>query len=426
MRDTATTAHRQMRPASAFATLAVATVVLTAAASAPSPMYPLYRERWHFSVTLLTVVFAVYAVGLLTALLTVGSLSDHIGRRPVLVAGFTMTAASTAIFWAADGPSMLVLARLVQGAASGTAMSGLAAALLDLAPRTRPHLAATVTAVATSVGMAGGAAFAGLVSGETSRPDGIVFPVLTLTAVALALISLALPETAAPRGAGLLALRPTVRVGSEARSAFWATMPSTGASWAAGGLFLALIPSLVREVLHLRFAAAGGLTIAALYLAVTVGGVWSVRHHTRTSTILGAALMTAGAASLALGLATGSLSEFAVAALAIGLGSGLTLNGNLRAMSAVTSAHTRSQTFAAIYVASYASLSVPTLVAGILTPLSSLEATGFAFIAFVGILSATAFLHALRQPSPMRARSIHLHGPGPMETAYRRDLRVDD
>ncbi len=382
--------------------LAVATVTTMAAASAPSPIYPLYRERWHFSVTLLTVVFTVYVVGLLAALLTVGSLSDHIGRRPVLVVAFLMAATSTAIFWAANGPAMLILARLVQGVASGIAMSGLAAGLLDFAPKGRPHLGATLTTVGTSIGMAGGAAVVGLLTAATSRPDGIVFPVLTLMFLALALNSLALPETVAPRSVTLLILRPTIRVDSRARSEFWATMPSTIAGWAATGLFLALIPSLVRDVLRLQFAAAGGLAIAVLYIAVTIGGIWSLRHRTRTVTILGTALMTTGAAILALGLATGSLIEFAAATLAIGLGVGLTFNGNLRAMSAVTSAKTRSQTFAATYVVSYASLSVPTLAAGLLAPLSGLEATGCALIAFVALLSAGAMTHALLRPSPLR------------------------
>lgn len=134
--------------------LTFATVAIMATASAPSPIYPLYQERWHFSVTALTVVFAVYVAGLLGALLTVGSLSDHVGRRPVLIAAFNVAAISTALFWTADGPTTLIIARLVQGVASGTAMSALAAGLLDFAPRTRPHLGATLTSVGTSTGMA--------------------------------------------------------------------------------------------------------------------------------------------------------------------------------------------------------------------------------------------------------------------------------
>ncbi|MEV5735003.1 MFS transporter [Streptomyces sp. NPDC052292] len=76
-----------------------ANVVMMATASAPSPIYPLYQERWGLSVTMLTVVFAVYVVGLLGALLTVGSLSDHRGRRPVLVAALPVAAASKRFGW---------------------------------------------------------------------------------------------------------------------------------------------------------------------------------------------------------------------------------------------------------------------------------------------------------------------------------------
>ena len=409
--------RRAMRPTSAFVMLALATVAITAAASAPSPIYPLYRERWHFSVTLLTVVFAVYVVGLLASLLTLGSLSDHIGRRPVLAAAFIVAAASTAIFWSAHGPAALITARLVQGVASGAAMSGLAAGLLDFAPKSRPHLGATITGIGTGVGMASGAGVVGLLTEKTSHPDTIIFPTLTAIFLALGLACVWLPETASRRRVTLLAFRPRIRVSSQARKQFAATLPTTIAGWAAAGLFLALIPSLVRDVLHLRFAAAGGLAIAALYFAVTVGGLWSLRHPTRTSTILGAGLMMTGAFILALGLGNGSLAEFTAAACAMGLGVGLTFNGNLRAMSTVTSATTRSETFATIYVVSYASLSVPALVAGMLSPHLGLRVVGYAFTTFVAIVAAIALVHALVGGSPTQARPAHRRRARQMRSA---------
>jgi MFS family permease len=96
---------RRLERGPAFAVLVCANVVMMATASAPSPIYPLYRERWGLTVTMLTVVFAVYVVGLLGALLTVGSLSDHLGRRPVLVAALLVAATSTAVLWTASSPS---------------------------------------------------------------------------------------------------------------------------------------------------------------------------------------------------------------------------------------------------------------------------------------------------------------------------------
>jgi MFS family permease len=78
--------RRRLGRRASFVVLVCANMLMMATASAPSPIYPLYQERWGFSVTMLTVIFAVYVAGLLGALLTVGSLSDHLGRRPVLVA----------------------------------------------------------------------------------------------------------------------------------------------------------------------------------------------------------------------------------------------------------------------------------------------------------------------------------------------------
>jgi hypothetical protein len=124
--------HRLGRGTS-FSVLVFANVVLMASTSAPSPIYPLYLQRWGFSVTM-TVVFAVYVAGLVAALLTVGSLSDHLGRRPVLIASLLLAAAGTAIFWTAGGFFSLVLARIVQGIATGTATGALAAGLVEFSP----------------------------------------------------------------------------------------------------------------------------------------------------------------------------------------------------------------------------------------------------------------------------------------------------
>jgi MFS family permease len=403
--------RRRLGRRAAFAVLVSANVVMMATASAPSPIYPLYRERWGLSVTMLTVVFAVYVVGLLGALLTVGSLSDHLGRRPVLAAALVVAAASTAIFWTADGIVSLLIARVVQGIATGTATGGLAAGLVELSPERRPDLGPTMTAVGTSVGMATGAGVVGLLVQSTSRPDAYVFPVLTLTFVVLAAVILRIPETLAPRVFRLASLRPRVHVPREARPAFLASVPALVAGWAVTGLFLSLTPSLVRNVLHVRFGAAGGLSIAALFLANSVGGFWSVRHTARRATLLGAVLLTLGAFGLAVAIAVASPAVYVGGAVVAGLGVGLTFNGSLRAISAVTTAKSRSEVFSAVYVISYAALSLPSLAAGLAAPSWGLAATGYLYVGFVGALSLVAALHAGRSRA-------HRPTGDPMRTAW--------
>ena len=73
--------------AGSFWLLATLLALLSAASSTPSPLYAVYAAQWHFSSITLTAIFGVYALALLAALLTTGRLSDHLGRRPVVLAG---------------------------------------------------------------------------------------------------------------------------------------------------------------------------------------------------------------------------------------------------------------------------------------------------------------------------------------------------
>src|SRR5438093_4561754 len=112
--------HWMSRP-QAFWTLSVMLGFLLFAASAPSPVYVLYQTAWHLSPTTLTSVFAIYAVALLLALMFAGSLSDHAGRRPVVVAALLVELASMALFAVAGDVGTLFAARVLQGLATGVA-----------------------------------------------------------------------------------------------------------------------------------------------------------------------------------------------------------------------------------------------------------------------------------------------------------------
>jgi MFS family permease len=384
-----------------------------ASTSAPSPIYPLYLQRWGFSLTILTLVFAVYVAGLVGALLTVGSLSDHLGRRPVLVASLLVAAAGTAVFWAAGGVLSLVLARVVQGIATGTATGALAAGLVEFSPADRPHVGPTMTTVGTSFGLAIGGGLAGLLVQLSPRPDAAIFPALTLALVVLAALVFAIPDTAVRRAGGLAALRPRIRVPCETRREFVAALPAVVAGWSVTGLFLALAPSLVSDVLHVRFGAAGGLTITVVFIANSAGGLWAARRTARGATLRGAVLLSLGAAGLAAALVFASLSMFIGASIVSGLGVGLTFNGTLRSISGVTTAKSRSEVFSAAFVVSYTALGVPSLAAGLAAPWWGLETTSYLYIAVIGVLSLSAALYAGRHLAsrPGLSRTSRLRWP---------------
>jgi MFS family permease len=380
-----------------FTMLVLANVLLMASTSAPSPIYPLYQQRWGFSVTTLTVIFAVYVAGLVAALLTVGSLSDYVGRRPVLVISMLMAAAGTAIFWVADGVFWLVLGRVVQGIATGTATGALTAGLVDFSPEGRLHVGPTMTAAATAFGLAVGGGLTGALAAASPRPDAMIFPVLTVAFVVLAAAIFALPETAMRRAVTRAALLPRARVPRETRQGFMAAVPAIVAEWSVTGLFLALAPSLVRDVLHVQFGAIGGLCITVLFIANCAGGLSAAQIPAQQATILGAILMAIGTAGLATALVFASASFFTGAAIIAGLGVGLTFNGTMRSISGTTSAASRSQVFSVVFVVSYAALGLPSLAAGLAAQSWGLKSTTYAYLAFIAALSLIAAMHAARR-----------------------------
>ncbi|HEY3748864.1 MAG TPA: hypothetical protein VGL80_06675, partial [Pseudonocardiaceae bacterium] len=227
-----------------------------------------------------------------------------------------------------------------------------------------------------------------------------VFPVLTLAFVVLAALALAIPETVTRRAGGLASMRPTVRVPPEARREFLAAVPAIVAGWSVTGLFLALAPSLVSDVLHVRFGVAGGLSIAVLFVANSAGGLWAARQRVRVATLLGAVLLTVGAAGLAAALVLASPAVFVSGSIISGLGVGLTFNGSFRGISRATTATSRSEVFSAAYVVSYVAMSVPSLAAGLVAPCWGLATTGYLYIAFVGVLSLGAALHVRQRKEP--------------------------
>ena len=211
-------------------------VLVLAASGIPSPLYRVYQERFGFSSGVLTTVFGIYALALLATLLVVGALSDHVGRRPVLVAGLLLQAVASLLFLAADGVGWLLAARVVQGVSVGSLTGALGATLLDFQRGDRPK-GPLLNSASPGLGLALGAVAAGIAVEVLASPTDWVFGTMTvLFTGAAALVLLLLPESS-PRVPGALAsLRPRVRVPRAQRGPFLVAAPCLVALWAMGGL----------------------------------------------------------------------------------------------------------------------------------------------------------------------------------------------
>jgi MFS family permease len=352
------------RPAG-FWLLATLMVALMFAAAAPSPIYSLYEARWQFSPVTLTAVFAVYALVLLVSLLFTGRLSDHLGRRPVLAAALVVQIGAMVAFILADGVAMLFVARAVQGFATGLATSTISAWLLDLQPPERPTLGGAVAAIAPQVGLAIGALASGILVEYAPEPLRLVFWLL-VPAYALALLSLPAIEDVEERRPGALAsLRPRIAVPPAARRPFATAAPALVATWALGGLYLSLGPSLAIDLLGTDSHLAGGLVIVALTGAGAVVSALGLSVAPDLLVARGSLALMVGTAITLLAVATGSVAVLYLGSLVAGAGFGPTFTGVFRKLAPLAPPENRGALVAAIYVVSYLAFSIPAVIAGV-------------------------------------------------------------
>lgn len=374
------------------------TASLLAASSAPSPLYPVFQGKFGFSALTLTAVFAVYVLALLVMLLTVGRLSDFVGRRPVLAFALVLDAAAMAVFFAAEGTGWLIMARILQGLATGAATGVLGAYLLDLQPAGGARLGSLVNSVAPTSGLALGAIGTGALVQFAPYPTRLVFAILTVWFLVLAIVVAALPETVRRLPGALAALRPRVAIPVAARGAFLRATPLMIATWALGGLMLSVGGSLLSEVFGVTDHALVGLVVGGFAGAGAGAAVLARNLDPERMARFGTLLLATGTLGFLAGLLTSSLTVFVIAALAAGAGFGSGFLGALRAVTQLAQTHERAALLSAVYVVSYLAFSIPAVIAGVLITHAGLRDTAIGYGTFIAALSVgTAIVESRAQ-----------------------------
>ncbi len=347
-----------------FWLLGLTVVALFAASSAPSPLYLVYQSRWHFSATVLTLVFASYALALLVALLTLGGLSDFVGRRKVIAGALVVEIVAMVVFAAASSVGELLVARIVQGLATGAAAGALAAGIADLAPLGRPSLGAAVNTAGPSSGLAIGALASGALVQYAPDPRTLVYIALAVV-FALLLVALVLIPEVVPRRPGALAsLRPRVRVPTQARAAFRTAAPVLVATWAVGGLILSLGASLAATLLGIQNHLIGGLVVTAVAGVAAVTSVL-VRSRPAAPTMIWSSLVLAlGTALLLVSIGLSSTLLFFLALVVAGAGFGAAFVASIGSVTSLAAPSERAELFAAVYVVSYGAFGLSAVAAG--------------------------------------------------------------
>ena len=391
--------HRRLGRRAAFAAVAFALAVAMLGTTLPTPLYDLYRARFGFSELTVTVVFAIYAAGVIGSLLVFGHTSDEIGRRRTLLAALALSALSAVTFLLATGLTTLVIARVVSGLSAGVFTGTATATLLDLAPVERRPRAAFAATVANMAGLGFGALSAGLVSQWLGSPLRTTYWLDLALLIPAAIGIWLIPEPIAHTTK--LRLRPQLpSIPPPARPSFVQAAIGVFAGFAVIGLFTGVTAAFLSKELGITSRAAIGLVVFAFFAAATLGQALLDRLPNRTALPAGCVLLIAGMASLAVGLAMSSLALFVLGGLAAGLGQGISFRAGMTAVTGESPPERRAETVSALFVVAYVALALPVVGEGVLADAIGLEPAGLVFAAAVAGLGGVALAMLRRRHEP--------------------------
>ncbi len=385
-----------MRPVSrttGFALVAFAFFVTLLSTTLPTPLYPLLAQQYGFGELRVTVIFALYAIGVVVGLIAFGNLSDDVGRKPPLLLGLALAALSALLFLVAHSLVPIYAARVISGLSAGLFAGTATAYLVELSPPALRRRASFVSAVVLLVGLGCGALLSGLLATYAAHPLRLPFA-LDLVLLAVAAIGLVLvPETV---GRTALRLRPQrLAVPAEVRGVFIRAAAAGFAAFAATGLFSAVGPTFLREALDRHSPALAGLMVFLVF-STALGGQLLVRTMADLRALtLGCALLLLATTLLGLSVGLESLGLLLVSAVFTGLGQGAVFGAGLAAINARAPADRRGETASSFWVAAYVGLSVPVIAIGVAIDQTSLRTAAIAFCVVIGAVVLAVILGQL-------------------------------
>jgi MFS family permease len=384
--------HR--RPAiprqAAFWLLAVVFTITMLGTTLPTPLYVIYQAQWHFSAAVVTVIFAVYAAAVLVALLLAGRSSDQAGRRPVLAVALGCSALSTVAFILAPNVGVLFVGRVLSGLSAGLMTGTATATLTELIPPPAQRRASLVATAANMGGLGLGPLVAGLFSQYLPQPTVAVFEAYLALLAAAGLCLLLVPETVSPRRR--LTLRfAGLGIPKRSRGEFVAAAVAGFSAFSLLGLFTALAPTFLGNVLHERNHAVQGSVVFLLFAVGTLTQLTGSRLSSRWVVAAGLGLLLAALALIVAALDGPSLTLFLTGTVVAGIAVGAVFMGSLATANRLAPPAQRGQAISTYFVVCYCGLIIPVIGVGV----ASGYISDFAAVLGLSILLAALSLFAL-------------------------------
>jgi MFS family permease len=360
----------------------------------PTPLYPLFQARYSFDELLVTVIFAIYAFGVIAGLILFGNLSDEVGRKPLLLLGLALSAVNALLFLFAQSLVPIYAARVISGLSAGIFTGTATAYVVDLAPDDRRRFASMVAAVANLGGLGCGTLLAGLLADYARDPLRLPF-VVDLASLVPATIGLLLtPETVS--GSGFRLRLQRLRVPPEVRGVFTRAATAGFGSFAVSGVFSSVAPGFLAQELGRHSHALAGLLVFIIFASSIVGQMVLPRLSERRGLLVGCVLLLVGVALLGVSVAIESLAGLFASAIVVGLGQGIVIGAGLTAINQRAPVEHRGETASSFFVVMYVGLSLPVIGVGVAASALTLKTAAIAFSVAVAVLVAAVTASQMR------------------------------
>jgi MFS family permease len=376
--------------------------VLFAGSTVVTPLYIIYKQQFGFSQISLTLIYAVYVVGNLTALLLFGRLSDQIGRRPVAALSMGLAIASAIVFLFAHGIASLYVGRILSGLAIGIGAGTGTAWLAELITDESKSRATVIATSANFTGLGVGALVAGLLAEYAAWPLQLPYVVYLLTLLLVAaLVWFARETVLQPRPSMQdVSIAPRVSVPPAIRAQFIAPAVTGFGAMALVGFYAALAPTVLADQLHVTNHAIAGAIF--LELAVVVAGAIVVTQSlsSRAAMLLALALMLPSVALLLAAQLTGSMLVLVIATATCAVAGGLGYRGSLQVANQIATQDRRAEIVSSYFICVFAGNALPVIGVGVISTLAGPIAASLAFAATITAFALLALYFGTRYLKP--------------------------
>jgi MFS family permease len=357
----------------------------------PTPLYPLYRTEFGFSGVTLTLIYAVYVLGNLAALLFFGRLADQIGRRNATLPAIVVGIGSAIAFALAAGTPWLFVGRALSGFSTGLAAGAATAWIAELYSGHTEGAPARIASAANFFGCAVGPLLGGVLAQFAAWPLQLPFYVyllmLGVTAVAICFVPETLPN---PRRLSEVSLRPRLGVPQSIWLQFISPAVGGFAVFALIGLYAALIPGLLRESLHYPAPIVAGSIAAEVFGVAAVTILSTGRFGSQVTLMSALALLLPSVWLLIAAELAQSLTLVIIAAGLTGIAGGLGYRGTLEVINRIAPADRRSEVVSSYLIALFGGNSVPVIGIGVLSAAVSPLAAHVTFAIVTTLLAGIA------------------------------------